>query len=458
MDSFKLTDLLACPRCRTNLAEKNRALNCPSCSVEYPYVGALPFLFAEPAYALGEWRSRYRHDQARSLALADELEQCLADDQLLPATRKRLTQLQSAHREQRDAMADLLKPLLTTRSTETSRETYLALRTRLPNDQGLNTYFPNVHRDWSWGDEENNAAIEIVVNALTDTSAAPKRILVLGAGAGRLTSDLACHFARAQIVGLDFNPMLMLLAAEMTTGQQRQFFEFPIAPVEAEDVAVERLLRADPKPAGNCHWVIGDALRPPFADGQFDLVVTPWLLDILDVGVPELAKRVNRLLAPGGTWLNFGSMSFRRPDPRECLTREELIQTVAAEGFAPTGSRDHDVPYLDSPASRHARRERVATLTWDKSGEVADPGQYRALPDWIVTGTQPVPATEALQQQAAATRIHAFIMSMIDGKRSLRDMAALMEAQKLMSADDATDAIRGMLIKMYDEANRYSGF
>ena len=57
-----------------------------------------------------------------------------------------------------------------------------------------------------------------------------------------------------------------------------------------------------------------------------------------------------------------------------------------------------------------------------------------------------------------ATRIHAFIMSMIDGKRSLKDMAALMESQKLMPKAEAEEAIRGFLIKMYDEASSGGGY
>ena len=44
-------------------------------------------------------------------------------------------------------------------------------------------------------------------------------------------------------------------------------------------------------------------------------------------------------------------------------------------------------------------------------------------------------------------------MSLIDGKRSLRDMAILMEAQRLMPAKEAEAAIRGFLIKMFEEAS-----
>jgi hypothetical protein len=50
------------------------------------------------------------------------------------------------------------------------------------------------------------------------------------------------------------------------------------------------------------------------------------------------------------------------------------------------------------------------------------------------------------------TRMHAFIMSLIDGKRSLKDMARVMEEQRLMPRQEAESALRGFLVKMYDEA------
>ena len=45
------------------------------------------------------------------------------------------------------------------------------------------------------------------------------------------------------------------------------------------------------------------------------------------------------------------------------------------------------------------------------------------------------------------------ILSLIDGKRSLKDMAETMESQRLMPAKEAEAAIRGFLIKMFEEAS-----
>ena len=85
------------------------------------------------------------------------------------------------------------------------------------------------------------------------------------------------------------------------------------------------------------------------------------------------------------------------------------------------------------------------------------PARHEALPDWIVRGTEPVPLTAAFRTQAMTTRIHAFIMSLIDGRRSLKDMAKILAEQRLMTANEAEPALRSFLIKMHDDARRQVG-
>jgi hypothetical protein len=49
-------------------------------------------------------------------------------------------------------------------------------------------------------------------------------------------------------------------------------------------------------------------------------------------------------------------------------------------------------------------------------------------------------------------------MSMIDGKRTIKEMAKLLEQQKLMTRQEAEPAIRNFLTKMYDDSQRQSKF
>jgi len=86
------------------------------------------------------------------------------------------------------------------------------------------------------------------------------------------------------------------------------------------------------------------------------------------------------------------------------------------------------------------------------------PARHKALPDWIVTGKVPVPALQSFRSQAMSTQIHSYIMSIIDGKRTIGDMATILEQQKLMSKEEAIPALRTFLTKMYDDSQRKSGF
>ena len=80
--------------------------------------------------------------------------------------------------------------------------------------------------------------------------------------------------------------------------------------------------------------------------------------------------------------------------------------------------------------------------------------RYEALPDWLVKGDMPVPLNDSFRTQAMSTRIHAFVMSMIDGNRSIREMAKLMEDQQLMTQHEAVPTIRSFLIKMLDDSRK----
>jgi len=346
---------------------------------------------------------------------------------------------------------------LDVQSVSGNYESYLALRTRLPVDQGLNTYYANVHRDWSWGDAENQASLQ-QIRAVLHEHAELGDVLVLGAGAGRLAYDIHMQLDCDRTVALDFNPMLLLVANTMARGAKLKLHEFPIAPKSLEDDAVLRTLSAPQPVRDNFHLVLGDALRPPFASAAFDTVVTPWLIDIIAEDLPVLAARINGLLKDNGRWINFGSLAFAHPQRARQYSPEETKGIIAECGFSDPYVAEATIPYMCSPASRHGRQEKVFTFAAYKERQVQAAARHRALPDWIVTGKEPVPLSTSFRTQAMSTQIYAFIMSLIDGKRTLQDMALVLEKQQLMSRAEAEPAIRSFLTRMYDDAQKQTGF
>ena len=168
-----LLDVLACPRCDAPLAA-GAAWRCAGCNVDFPLVAGIPWLFAEPNAALGEWRGRLHFSLQHLERERQRVASALADASLRAATRARLEGLERATRDHAERLRALLAPLALEQHAA-NYETYLALRTRLPADQGLTTYYPNVHRDWCWGDEENETSFATLAPALHE--APPSRAL-----------------------------------------------------------------------------------------------------------------------------------------------------------------------------------------------------------------------------------------------------------------------------------------
>jgi uncharacterized protein YbaR (Trm112 family) len=452
-----LDQLLACPRCdKTPLTPHGGSFRCDACKVDFPAIDGIPWLFAEPDASLGEWRGRLHFALQQLSHDAGKLDRELEDDELRSLTRRRLERYRKALESHRRSLQKLLQPV-DVQASQGSRETYLALRTRLPVDQGLNTYYANVHRDWSWGDEENAASLKQVRSVLND-SAELGNVLVLGAGAGRLAYDLHMQMGTITTVATDFNPLLLLIAKAVTSGDRLKLHEFPIAPKSLEDDAILRTLEAPEVIREGFHLVLADVLRPPFAAGRFDTVLTPWLIDIVTEDLPVFARRINQLLVPDGRWINFGSLAFSDPSRARRYSPEETRAIVAEAGFSDPYVAEATIPYMCSPASRHGRRECVFTFSAYKERDGGRPDRHRALPDWLVTGKEPVPLSPSFRSQAMTTQIYAFMMSLIDGRRSIKDMAVILEKQKLMTREEAEPAIRSFLTRMFDDSQKPTGF
>ncbi len=463
-DTAPLLDIFACPRCdKAPLEQLANALHCAGCKTEFPTVGGIPCLFADPASSLGEWRNRLHFELQRLAHDSERLRTELRAADLRALTRRRLESLLAATDSHRKSLQQLLVPL-DVQSMQASYESHLALRTRLPIDQALGTYYANVHRDWAWGDEENAASLQqvslaLAASAQTGISADDiGNTLVLGSGASRLAYDMHMAFNPPRTVAVDFNPLLLLIAQSAVSGTPLDLYEFPLAPKSIDDVAVLRTLRAPEPVRAGLSFVLADVLRAPFCNGSFDTVVTPWLIDIVGEDLPILAARINRLLKKGGRWVNFGSLAFDHPQHSRCYSAQEIIDIVETCGFRTPEIQEAIIPYMCSPASRHGRRELSFTFAAVKSEDASIPPRNKALPDWIVTGREPVPLLPSFRTQALSTQIYSFIMSLIDGRRSIADMAATLEERKLMTRQEAEPAIRNFLTRMYDDSQRRREF
>lgn len=449
-----LSDVLACPRCGGGpLNLQGAGWICAACSSGYPVLGGIPWLFAEPREALAEWRGRLSMLTQFLTSEAEAMRAAAAQVAAGSATRRRLETAAAGHEDQVLRLRDLLAPFEPGRSA-VSGAAHQALGTRLPLEQGLTNYYVNLHRDWAWGEEENAAQLAELVQALGGSAGGLGRTLVHGAGAGRLAYDLHAAGDSPLTVATDFNPLLLAVAREMFAGRTLELYEFPIAPRGIGDHAVLRKLTSPGPARAGLELVAADALQAPFGEGVFDTVVTPWFVDIIGEPFERVAARVNLALAPGGRWINTGSIAFSRAAHAERLCLEEILEALPAAGFSGAQVREATIPYMRSPASRHSRQENVVTWVAQKTAAPAERPRSRVIPDWLQDATLPVPRTRAFEMQAISSRIHAFMLALINGERSIRDMSRMLVEQRLMSPDEAEAQVRLFLTRLHEDSER----
>ena len=121
-----LEPLIACPRCdKTPLDESSDGYRCSACKVDFPRVGGVPWLFAEPDAALGEWRNRLHFALQQLATTSQEATAALAGLDEDSLAYRRLSALAAAKDAHRQALRKLLAPL-DIRSSAASPESYLA--------------------------------------------------------------------------------------------------------------------------------------------------------------------------------------------------------------------------------------------------------------------------------------------------------------------------------------------
>jgi hypothetical protein len=195
------------------------------------------------------------------------------------------------------------------------------------------------------------------------------------------------------------------------------------------------------------HWVLADACAAPFPAASFDTVITPWLIDVVDDELGAFATRVNELQHSGGRWINTGSLVFAHPERAARYTLDEVIALVGDAGFARPDVSEARVPYMCSPASRHGRMESVVTFGATKQHDVRAAARPRG-PQWLERHDVPIPALPQFQSDALTMRIYGYLATLIDGRRSIRDIAEELVRERLLTADAAEPAVHGFMARL----------
>ena len=407
---------LGCPRCDGQALEAGDGqLLCARCGTRYPSVGSIPCLVPDPAL----WRATWLHRLAAFVAETDRSVEGwraeAARPGVLPRTRARVEAVIAACHQQRLEVQRLFEDL-----TRGERQ---LLPTALEPDAGaLLRLEENVFRDWDWGQAEVDATRVIVERLVREP---PGRLAVYGAGAGRLAVDLHQTLGPVETWALDLNPLPLLVAARLLAGETVTLPEFPVAPHSDQGVVIEHVLRSSLRQRPGFGFVLADAFQPPFASGALDTVLTSWFVDANGRDFRETAAAVNRVLRPGGMWLNLGPLRFKEGLVTS-YTIEEVWELAGAAGFELVSRGRDDVPYFDAPASGSRRTETVFSFAARKASEAAPVAHTPDEPPWIVDPDRPIPLTEQLVAHGRRSVFAGSVITLIDGQRSLNEVAAEM--------------------------------
>jgi hypothetical protein len=435
-------------------------------TARYPIIGGVPWLYADPDAALFQWRLNISHHKA---FMQSEEAALLSAWDALPKSRKlarqRLKALLDARRHDTVVIKELMRPLM--ESSSGVLDALGLLAEKIPVTQSLTGYYANIHRDWSWDDlvdpscNENKRALQLVVESATPLLTGRPFTGILGAGACRLAFDIHMTGAPLETMALDINPLLFAVAKRVVQGENLNLTEYPVAPKTLADGALRRVLKA-PQPVGpGFSFVHADALNPPLKPGSLDWLVTPWFIDILPHDPAQVLAVINGLLPMGGLWTNFGTVVFHAHDIAARWSVDELLEGIRESGFSlDQPPRFEPIRYLCSPASLHGREEVVLCFTARKVAESRFRQRTRPsfVPEWARQHELPVPMLASFSEFFTKHRTYAQIASLVDGKRSVVQIAQIMCGMFGMTQQDAIQSFLKVMLTVYEQqANASSG-
>jgi hypothetical protein len=317
----------------------------------------------------------------------------------------------------------------------------------IPLAQPLVGYPQNLFRDWVWGDAENKQYLEICKSTVKQTGITPKRILVIAAGGGRLALDLHDHFSPDFTVALDNSYFFSECFNRICFGNGISMTEFPAAPKSDADRAHRHKIPAHRPKTSNLHFVLGDLNHLPFDVNSFDCVITPWIIDLIPEKLPRLIHNIGAMLQPDGLWINFGSFQINAETPVVFrFNREEVKMLARHADFSGFQETSPTIKYLESPYSAHSRIETLWTLS-SRRGNNGPSTLLRAwgIPEWLLDLSRPIPKDQKVDYSEMMHRVPQRVFSLIDGQRSLQDIAEVIATEFEMTVDEAKSSLVGFL-------------
>lgn len=405
-------------------------------------------LVARPHELVDQWSFRLAEFEASNDATRARIIADLATKSLSPGARARLERLARGLALQRERIVAVLGEAGISALARKSPEPE-----GVPSEGSITSYLHHVHRDWAWDDQgsiENREALAAVARVL-EPQPQLGAVLVIGAGACRLASDLHAYGRADVTIAVDINPLPMLIARRVIAGESVRLVELPVAPRDLEHVFVERSLHAEHVVREGFVQLFADAFALPFASGSFDTVVTPWFIDQVPRDLASFLPVIRGLLRPGGRWINHGPLIYH-PSHTELAARyasDEVLALAKAAGLVAQRSRADRLPYLQSPACSRGRAEMVFTFVAARVEVVEPELAAPASPVWIVDRSLSVPRFDGLDGYEPPHPLFGAVVRLIDGERSTDQIAAVLVRDFHLPVDAAAPGVGSCLAEIW---------
>ena len=120
--------------------------------------------------------------------------------------------------------------------------------------------------------------------------------------------------------------------------------------------------------------------------------------------------------------MNLGPLRFHSELARS-YTIEEVMDLVGASGFEVASQDRQELPYFHSPVTGSRRTDVVFRFAARKTAEVGEVRVPETLPPWVANPLLPIPITPALIALGRTSMFTTGVLSMINGERSIVDVA-----------------------------------
>jgi len=238
----------------------------------------------------------------------------------------------------------------------------------------------HIVRDWSAGGRhERDAVFPQMLETLADLfpARAGRRVLVPGAGLGRLSYELAD--AGFDVVANEFSPYMVLAQRyvfSLGTGGAPDACTFhPNLEWWSHHRSTESLLRGmrfpdvvpDPAVRARVSLVEGDFVTRflPHERAAFDAVATLFFIDTAR-NLVDYLETIARVLKPGGVWINLGPLLYGTA-PLVELSLDEVLAVAARLGFEflPVDAKWGEDTFAADARWRGRVRGKLAGYSWD---------------------------------------------------------------------------------------------